>query len=71
VIPDYVFKDAHAECPAAQLAAYQKQTDAFIKSYKKARKNHKPSAEERFEMRAAFGSGKTVVDVITGQRFTT
>ena len=71
VIPDFVYKDAYAECPAAQLEAYRKQTDTFIKSYKKVQRNRKPSAEERFEMRAAFGSGKTVVNIITGQRVRT
>jgi hypothetical protein len=71
VIPDSVFKDAYAECPAEQRAAYKAQTDAFLASYRKARKGHKPSAEERFEMRAAFGAGSTVVDVITGQQFRT
>ena len=29
------------------------------------------AAEQAFEMRAAFGPGATVVNVITGERFTT
>lgn len=40
-----------------------------IAEYRKARENYVPSAEEMFEMQAAFGPGATVVDVITGQRF--
>jgi hypothetical protein len=28
-------------------------------------------AEEAFEMRAAFGPGETVVDIVTGERFYT
>lgn len=40
------------------------QNNKFINEY---RKNYSgPTEEELFEMRAAFGEGKTVVDVITG-----
>ena len=38
-----------------------------IARYKAAQKNRKPSEEELYEMRAAFGTGKTIVDVITGK----
>ena len=35
------------------------------------RKNYKgPSQEEQFEMRAAFGSGAWVVNVLTGHKYT-
>jgi hypothetical protein len=35
------------------------------------RKNRRaPSEEELFEMRAAFGAGATVVDVLTGREYT-
>jgi len=35
------------------------------------RKNYRgPSQEEQFEMRAAFGSGARVVNVLTGRRYT-
>jgi hypothetical protein len=35
------------------------------------RKNRRaPSAEDLFEMRAAFGAGATVVDVLTGREYT-
>jgi transcriptional regulator with XRE-family HTH domain len=30
--------------------------------------DHEPSAEELFEMRAAFGEGETVVNVFTGRK---
>lgn len=43
-------------------------TAAFCAEYRKAMANHVPSDEEMFEMRAAFGEGETVVNVITGQR---
>lgn len=44
-----------------------KVVEQFLAEYREARKNHTPSEEELFEMRAAFGEGSTVVDVITGQ----
>ena len=50
----------------ATKAAREAETDAFLESYRKA--NHRRSAEELSEMRAAFGTGTTVVDIITGER---
>jgi len=50
----------------ASRAAEDAETAAFLESY---RKNYTgPSEEEKAEMRAAFGTGSTVVDVITGKR---
>ena len=37
-----------------------------IEAYMK--RSAKPSMEERTEMQAAFGKGKTVMDIITGER---
>lgn len=46
--------------------ARDEDTSAFIKEY---RENYKgPSEEELFEMRAEFGKGTTVVDIITGKK---
>lgn len=46
--------------------AREAQTAAFLENYAK---NYKgPSEEEKAEMRAAFGAGATVVNVITGAR---
>ena len=50
----------------ATKAAREAETDAFLESYRKA--NHRRSNEELNEMRAAFGTGTTVVDIITGER---
>lgn len=46
------------------------QNSAFIAEYREAQANRTPEqiAEERFEMRAAFGPGETVVNVFTGER---
>ena len=47
-------------------AARKAETAAFLEEY---RKNYEgPTEEEKAEMRAAFGEGETVVDIITGQR---
>ena len=50
----------------ATKAAREAETDAFLESYRKA--NHRRSNEELNEMRATFGTGTTVVDIITGER---
>ena len=50
----------------ATRAAREAETDAFLESYRKA--NHRRSNEELNEMRAAFGTGTTVVDIFTGER---
>ena len=44
------------------------QTERELKAYRESMRNHQYSDEELFEMRAAFGEGATVVDVITGQQ---
>ena len=50
---------------AATRAAREAEVQADLASYRANRKA--PSAEELAEMRAAFGEGTTVVDVITGE----
>ena len=48
----------------------QEQINAFLDEWKENRKNRSAEqvAEEQFEMRAAFGPGETVVNVVTGER---
>lgn len=49
----------------ATAEARDKQTNEFLEEY---RNNYKgPSEEEKAEMRAAFGEGAEIVDVITGK----
>ena len=50
---------------AATQAAREAEVQADLESYRAARKA--PSAEELAEMRAAFGAGTKVVDIITGE----
>ena len=50
----------------ATAKAREAQTAMRLEAY---RKNYQgPSEEEKAEMRAAFGTGSTVVDIITGER---
>jgi len=53
---------------SAQRTALDAETKAFVKAYRKAQAGRRPSAEQRSEMRAAFGPGVTVVNVLTGRR---
>lgn len=66
-VPMDVFKDARVEAPAGQKAAVEAHTSAFLAEYRKNMADHQHSAEELCEMRAAFGPGATVVNVITGK----
>jgi hypothetical protein len=45
----------------------RKEEDASLADYRRRMANHVPSDEEMFEMRAAFGPGTTVVNVLTGK----
>lgn len=53
-----------------QARAVRWHNDQAIAEYRRNRRAHARSSEELAEMRAAFGPGETVVDVITGERFT-
>ena len=46
--------------------AREAQNAAFLEDYRKSYTG--PGEEEKAEMRAAFGTGSTVVNVITGER---
>ncbi len=48
-------------------------TTAFLKEYRVAQLNRTAEqiAEERWEARAAFGPGETIVNMITGEKYTT
>ena len=52
---------------AATQAAREAEVKADLESYRASRKA--PSGEELAKMRAAFGEGATVVDVLTGEKF--
>lgn len=65
---------AHTEVPMSIVRstteAQKTEASEFIAEYRAAAKRNprKVSAEERYEMEAAFGKGTTVVNIITGER---
>ena len=64
ILSHTAYRDLFSE--EASRAAEEAEAAAVLESY---RKNYTgPSEEEKAEMRAAFGTGSTVVDVITGKR---
>ena len=52
----------------AQKAILKETLEKELRQYRNMRRHRQYSGEEIFEMRAAFGPGATVVDVLTGQR---
>jgi hypothetical protein len=54
-----------ADDAEASLKVGKAESDAFLKAYRK--NPPKPTAEDLFEMRAAFGEGAEVVNIITGK----
>jgi hypothetical protein len=66
-VPPSVYKEAGLDCPSVQVAAHEAETQAWLAEYRKNMANYVPSAEEAFEMRAAFGPDVEVVNVITGR----
>ena len=53
---------------AASSKAREEESLRFLEDYRRRMANHVPSEEELFEMRAAFGEGTTVVNVLTGRK---
>jgi hypothetical protein len=43
------------------------EVDQMLVDYRKQMENHVPDEEELYEMRAAFGEGASVVNVVTGK----
>jgi hypothetical protein len=67
-VPVDCFETAGLPIPPRQTEACSEHARAFIEAYRKSMENHVHSEEEMFEMRAAFGEGAEVVNVITGKR---
>ena len=64
ILSHTAYRDLYSE--EASRAAEEAETAAFLESYRKSYKGS--SEEEKAEMIAAFGTGSTVVNVITGER---
>jgi dihydropteroate synthase len=46
-------------------------TKKFIEEYRESMEDYEPDAEHMYEMRAAFGEGVEVVNIITGKKYKT
>lgn len=73
VLPEeYVIKAIELKIPGVDLVKCRTvrefQDKQAIEDYKKRMENYKPSEEELYEMRSAFGPNTTVVNIITGQK---
>jgi hypothetical protein len=69
-VPMHVFKDAYAEplYPAIQAAAEAKSLDEFLTLWRSTQDTAEDQAEREFELRAAFGPGQVIINVITGRK---
>lgn len=70
-VPMDVFLAAVVPPPKAQGKACQEHTDKFLAEYRKAMENYVHTDEEMAEMRAAFGPGIEVMNVVTGKKVRT
>lgn len=50
------------------ITARNRESKRSIEQYKKSMRNHKYSEEELSEMRAVYGKGEVIVDIITGEK---
>ena len=68
VVPPWVFEEAGMVVSSDYQLAYDEETARELAEYRERMMDYEPGAEELFEMRAAFGEGETVVNVITGKK---
>jgi hypothetical protein len=67
--PEMQFRDAYITPPARQQAVYDAELKATLRHMRTQRRALPPDA--RFEMRAAFGPGVKVQNVLTGETWET
>lgn len=70
-VPLDAAREYKIEISADHSAAIDEHTRVFMEEYRKQRAIHGYSEEEKAEMRAAFGPGEIVVDIVTGKKFKT
>ena len=73
LMDDMAEKVAHVDSRInlkATEEARLEEVEKSIAQYREARKNYRRSEEEMYEMRAAFGTGTTVIDLLTGEEIT-
>ena len=63
-VPMSCFRDAAVTPPGFQREALDEELMALLEGY-----SDEVTPEKEFEMRAAFGAGTTVVNVLTGRKF--
>lgn len=72
LMPDVVREHGIDQLPnfvkGVHEAAYGAHLTHALEEYRKVQEKNPPSEEERHEMRAAFGPGRTVVNILTGRR---
>jgi len=69
IVPPSVLKDYNVGLPARQQEMCDIARQGFLDDARERMSNHVPTEEEKYEMRAAFGEGATVVNVITGKKY--
>ena len=67
-VPHWSFREALATASDRHLEVERKESAESLRRYREEMANHVPDAEELYEMRAAFGTGTTVVNILTGRR---
>lgn len=55
----------------AQERRYNAEMDAVISEYRRVQSSRPVTAEERFDLRAAFGPGEILVNALTGRKVRT
>ena len=68
IVPPSVFRHAWVEVPDTQVEAREDELDRLLNESKKSSGR---TAEQMYERRAAFGEGKTVTNVLTGETYET
>ena len=73
VVPPFVFEDAYMNIPSGQQVERERELDAALDGYRTAQEERTPEevAMQRRRARAAHGPGVEIVNVATGERFTT
>ena len=72
-VPTSTFRDAGLPVPPAQEAARDRYLEPILREYREAMAQRTPEqvAEQRAEARAAMGTGVEMVNVLTGEKYTT
>ena len=72
-VPPHVFEDAFMNVPSEQEDEHKRERDEALDAYRTAQEERTPEevAAQRRRARSAHGPGVELVNVVTGERFTT